>query len=278
MLELRDIVITNDKIYHKKAHGYHMVHSSPWPISIAWAMFAIVIEFVALLHEYERPSYTLLAYVIFLFILILRWGSDVHVEASYEGRHTKIVQKLIKHGFFLFIASEIMFFAGLFGSYFYIMTHPNIWIGCEWPPSELYEMNPMKLPLANAFLLVASGMWGEIAGDMISLGLGSYALHYLIILIILGTAFLGVQVHEYIEAPFGIDDGIYGSLFYFITGFHGIHVCAGLIFIIVQYRRILSGGITRNHHLGFDLSIWYWHFVDIVWIFVWFVVYYYPTI
>jgi heme/copper-type cytochrome/quinol oxidase subunit 3 len=255
-----------------------MVHNSPWPIAVAWALFAVVIELVALLHEYQRPSYAFAFNAAFLCILIMRWCSDVHIEASYEGRHTKIIQKLLKNGFFLFILSEVMFFVGLFGSYLYIMTHPNIWIGCEWPPTDLFEINPMKLPLANAFLLVASGMWGELANDAVNLGLSSYATHYLRLLILLGAAFLAVQFHEYSSAPFGIDDSIYGSLFYFITGFHGIHVCAGLLFIIVQYYRITIGAVTRQHHVGLDLAIWYWHFVDIIWIIVWTLIYYYPTV
>jgi len=278
MLELKNIVIVNDKVYHKKAHGYHMVANSPWPIFAAWGIFTVLLEFVAMLHEHNRSSYYILFNAIFFLIIVLRWGSDVTIEGSYEGRHTKIVQKLLKQGFFYFILSEIMFFGALFGSYIYVITHPTIWIGCEWPPTELFEMDPMKLPLANAFLLVASGMWGEIAHDALYLGLGSRASHYIGVLMIMGLAFVGVQLHEYINAPFGIDDGIYGSLFYFITGFHGAHVSFGLLFILIQYFRINNGNVTRNHHLGFDLSIWYWHFVDIIWLIVWSLIYYYPTV
>jgi len=269
---------TNNIIYREKAHSYHMVHSSPWPITVGFTLLSIVIEFVANLHEHQRSSFYLTFNFILLLVIVMRWCSDVHTEATYEGRHTKKLQKCIKRGFFLFILSEVMFFAGLFGSYIYIITHPNIWIGCEWPPTSLFEMDPMKLPLANAFLLVASGMWGELAHDALSLGLGSLATHYITMLLILGFAFLGVQIHEYISAPFGMDDSVYGSLFFFITGFHGLHVCIGLIFILVQYYRLTSGAFTRNHHLGFDLSIWYWHFVDIIWLIVWGLIYYYPTI
>jgi heme/copper-type cytochrome/quinol oxidase subunit 3 len=112
-------------------------------------------------------------------------------------------------------------------------------------------MDPMKLPLANAFLLVTSGMWGEVAHTTLELGLGMQTAHYIGFLMLLGTCFLLVQLHEYISAPFGIDDGIFGSFFYFITGFHGIHVCIGLLFIAVQYYRINIGAVTRSHHIGF---------------------------
>jgi len=271
------VLLVNGKIYHEKGHGFHMVQSSPWPISIAWAVLAIIIEIIALLHDYERPVYMLPFNIIFFCILLLRWGSDIHIEASYEGRHTKIVQHLIKSGFKLFIVSEIMFFAALFMSYLYIATNPNIWIGCEWPPAELYEMDPMGLCVANMLLLYMSGLWGELAGDMISLGLAKHTLHYLGILIVLGILFLAVQLHEYMSAPFGIDDGIYGSFFYFITGFHGLHVIFGLIFIGIQYYRINIGAISRTHHVGFELALWYWHFVDIVWVIVCFVLYWYPN-
>jgi len=264
------------KIIFRKAHNYHMVFNSPWPLSIGIFLFSFLIELIAQLQEHNRPTYYMFVNAVIFFIIVMRWGSDIHIEASYEGRHTKMVQKLIKKGFFMFILSEIMFFAGLFGSYIYIITHPNIWIGCEWPPIDLFEIDPMKLPLANAFLLVMSGMWGETAHDTIKLGLGQQTSHYIGILMVLGLCFLGVQLHEYTSASFGIDDGIYGSLFFFITGFHGLHVTFGLLFIFVQYYRINIGGITRNHHVGFSLSMWYWHFVDIVWLIVWFLIYYYP--
>jgi heme/copper-type cytochrome/quinol oxidase subunit 3 len=271
-----EYIVENKKVIFKKAHGYHMVLNSPWPILLGGILLSTIIELIAQLQEHQRNEMYLIMNAIMFFIIIMRWGSDIHIEASYEGRHTKIIQKLLKQGFFLFILSEIMFFAALFGSYIYIITHPNIWIGCEWPPIDLFQIDPMKLPLANAFLLVMSGMWGETAHDTIKLGLGQQTAHYIGILMVLGLCFLGVQLHEYTSAPFGIDDGIYGTLFYFITGFHGLHVTFGLLFIFVQYYRINIGAITRNHHVGFSLSMWYWHFVDIVWLIVWFLIYYYP--
>jgi len=270
-------VIYNNQTYQEKAHGYHFVTVSPWPIATAWGIFSVLLEFVAKMHEHQRLNLILMCNVIVILFILARWFSDVSVEASYEGKHTQILQSSLKKGFFLFILSEIMFFGALFGSYIYIITHPNIWIGCEWPPTNLFELNPMKLPLANAFLLVASGMWGELTHDALALGLASLASHYLGILMILGFMFLAIQFGEYIAAPFGIDDGIFGSLFFFITGFHGAHVCIGLIFVFVQYYRINIGSVTRNHHLGFDFAIWYWHFVDIIWLIVWYLIYYYPT-
>jgi len=263
---------------HKKGHGFHLVHSSPWPLLLASSLFTVVLELVAQIHEYERSKMFLLFNFLLFLVIVMRWCSDVTVEASYEGRHTSVVQKGLKKGFFLFILSEVMFFGALFGSYLYIMTHPNIWIGNEWPPSELFELDPMKLPLANAFLLIASGLWGEIAHDALELGLASKASHYLSMLMVLGFFFLGIQLKEYIAAPFGMDDGIFGSLFFFTTGFHGLHVCIGLLLVFVQAYRINMGQVTRRHHLGFDCAIWYWHFVDIIWLIVWGLIYYYPTI
>jgi len=239
-------------------------------------MCSIIIEFVALLHEHERSTNYLLFNIITFMFILYAWGDDISTEASLEGRHTKKVQELLKQGFFLFILSEIMFFFALFSSYIYIMTHPNIWIGCSWPPSALFEISPFKLPLANAMLLVASGMWGELAHDAIQLGSATLATHYLEYTIALGLAFLAVQISEYSSLPFGIDDSVYGSLFFLITGFHGIHVCIGMIFIIIQYCRLQAGQFTRNHHIGFSMAIWYWHFVDIIWILVWLLLYYYP--
>jgi len=271
------VVSYKNEIFQEKSHGYHFVHVSPWPIAVSWGVFAIMIEFVAKLHEHQRSN-SVFAFIIMVFLLfVARWFIDVSVEGSYEGKHTLVLQELFKRGFFLFILSEVMFFGALFGAYLYLATHPTIWIGCQWPPTNLFEMNPMKLPLANAFLLVASGLWGELTHDALHLGLAAVAAHYISVLMLLGFIFLIIQFNEYRAAPFSIDDSVFGSLFYFITGFHGIHVCIGLIFILVQYFRINAGLVTRNHHLGFDFAIWYWHFVDIIWLIVWYLIYYYPT-
>jgi len=178
----------------------------------------------------------------------------------------------------LFILSEIMFFGALFGSYIYIMLHPNIWIGSEWPPTRVFLINPWMLPLANALLLIASGICGEIAHTTIALGSGQKTSHFIFLLLFLGGTFLGIQIFEYCSANFGFDDSIYGSLFFFITGFHGIHVMVGLILIYVQLFRIIRGVITRQHHIGFDLALWYWHFVDIIWLVVWTLLYLYPSL
>jgi cytochrome c oxidase subunit 3 len=254
-----------------------MVHNSPWPIAIAFSLLSIVVEFVANLHEHQRSSLFLIFNIIFFLVIFMRWCADVRIEATFEGRHTKLVQKCIKNGFFLFILSEIMFFGALFGSYIYIITHPNIWIGCQWPPSDLFELNPFLFPLANCFLLLFSGVMTEFAHESISLGNWKHTYIYLITTMFFGILFLMVQLIEYTYLPFGMSDSIFGSLFYFITGFHGLHVLIGLLFIYVQFNRLNKGDFTRNHHLGLDLAIWYWHFVDIIWLIVWFLIYLFPT-
>jgi heme/copper-type cytochrome/quinol oxidase subunit 3 len=259
--------VVGNKIVIEKSHGFHLVLNSPWPIITGIGIMSIMLEIVSFLQEIVRSNIYLYFNITLFLIVILRWASDISVEGSYEGNHTKIIQKMLSDGFFLFIGSEVMFFGAMFGSYIYTMAHPSIWIGAEWPPSELFEMNPLKLPLANAFLLVASGLWGEVAHLGITLGLAAKAIHFIQLLVFLGVAFVLVQFHEYVESPFGMDDSIYGSLFFFITGFHGTHVILGLLLVIIQYFRLNIGCFTRNHHLGFNFSIWYWHFVDIIWIF-----------
>jgi hypothetical protein len=162
-----------------KAHGYHIVSISPWPICVALILGMLIIEFIALLQEHIRAPQYILFNIILLNIIIFYWGADINIEGSYEGRHTKKVQKLLTNGFYYFILSEAMFFGSLFSTYLYISSHPSIWIGCEWPPSELFEMDPMTLPLANAFLLIMSGIWGELSHSAIFLGLGQQTAHYI---------------------------------------------------------------------------------------------------
>lgn len=260
------------KRIYKEKHFVPQV--SPWPLCVAFCLFGIVVELVAVLHNHQSRATNLFCGIILLSLLIMRWQSDVHAEASLEGRHTKKMQTLITKGFFLFILSEVMFFGALFGSYLYLMSHSTVSLGCIWPPSKTFLIDPMLLPLANACLLLSSGLCGEIAFNALYLGRGRIATYAICCLIFLGCCFLGVQIYEYYTAPFGIDDSIYGSLFFFITGFHGLHVLFGLIFVYFQLVRISRGAVTRNHHVGFDLSLWYWHFVDAIWLIVWFLLYY----
>lgn len=194
------------------------------------------------------------------------WWRDVVVEATFEGRHTRRVQAGIRMGMALFIASEVMFFFAFFWSFFYYSVAPVIWIGGVWPPLGIEAPSPWRIPFLNTLILVFSGISLTWAHYAILARQRLESLNSLLITIAAGILFLGLQLFEYIEAPFTISSSVYGSIFFLTTGFHGFHVLVGLIFIIVCTLRQSAYHFTSNHHVGFEAASWYWHFVDVVWI------------
>jgi len=254
-------------------HFYHMVTPSPWPFLTALNAFVMVLGGVMFMHFYSNGGYVLLWGLLNVLFIVSLWLRDVIREGTFEGMHTKIVQKNLKFGFALFIVSEIMFFFGFFFAFFYCSLSPTVEIGCVWPPIGITPINPWKLPLLNTLLLLLSGVYITVVHMNIRSGNVNKVFSNFFYTLICGIFFTCIQIFEYIYAPFTISDGIYGSTFYMLTGFHGAHVLAGSIFIIVCFIRTIFGHFTRNHHVGFECAAWYWHFVDVVWLFLYLSVY-----
>lgn len=271
-------------------HPFHLVKPSPWPFLLAFSLCLCLIFTVLWLHEYNTGNCAFLKFLpigfFFFFFSFISWLWDVIIEATFEGRHTFAVQKGLRMGFILFIVSEIMFFFGFFWAFFHSSVSPAIWIGAVWPPLGIQTINPWALPLLNTAILLSSGVtvtWAHkaIATKRIaatSTNANAYnaraeVIKGLAATIVLGLFFTSIQLFEYKHAGFSINDGIYGSVFYLLTGFHGFHVLVGTIFLIVCLLRHFAYHFTRDHHLGLEMAIWYWHFVDIVWIFLFIFVY-----
>lgn len=203
-----------------------------------------------------------------LLLIVYRWFRDIVVESTFEGNHTAKVQTGLRFGMVLFIVSEIMFFFAFFWAFFHSSLSPAVAIGCVWPPMGIETLNPWEVPFLNTLILLSSGVsitWAHraiIAGNRANtiIGLG--------ITILLGIIFTLCQLFEYITAPFGINDGVYGSVFYMATGFHGFHVFVGTTFLVVCLLRQVFYHFTIEHHFGFEAAAWYWHFVDVVWLFL----------
>jgi cytochrome c oxidase subunit 3 len=208
-----------------------------------------------------------------LISVLALWWRDVIREATFEGAHTGIVQKNHKFVFVLFIVSDIMFFFAFFWAFFHSSLSPVIEIGCVWPPAGIEPFNPWKVPLLNTIILLTSGLTITVCHYALLLGKVEYCLGSFARTIFLAILFTLVQLYEYRSATFSISDGIYGSTFFMATGFHGFHVLIGTIFITVCFIRFLGGHFTRTHHVGFECAAWYWHFVDVVWLFLFVVVY-----
>jgi cytochrome c oxidase subunit 3 len=201
------------------------------------------------------------------------WFRDVVREATYQGHHSPVVQIGLRYGMLLFIASEVMFFAAFFWAFFDSSLFPKEATGGVWPPKGVLPFDPLSLPLLNTLILLTSGVTVTWAHHALREGDRQGLLQGLGLTVFLGLCFTGVQAYEYSHAAFGFREGIYPSTFFMATGFHGFHVIVGTIFLIVCWFRAYRGDFKPDHHFGFEAAAWYWHFVDVVWLFLFICVY-----
>ena len=202
------------------------------------------------------------------------WWRDITREGTFEGVHTNIVQLGLRYGMILFIVSEIMFFVAFFWAFFAASLSPTIEIGNIWPPKGINTFNPLEVPLVNTLILLCSGATVTYAHHAITAGLKLEAVWGLVLTIFLAIIFTCFQIFEYVTADFTISDGVYGSTFFLATGFHGFHVFIGTIFLTVCLLRLMLNHFSTIHHFGFEAAAFYWHFVDIVWLFLYVAVYF----
>nr|QLD96990.1 cytochrome c oxidase subunit 3 [Amblyomma marmoreum] len=247
-------------------HPFHLVEKSPWPLTSSISAFCLTLGFVNYFNNYNL-NLMLISFLI-LFLSSFQWWRDISREASLQGFHTNYVLKGLKLGMLLFILSEIFFFISFFWAFFHSSLSPNIEIGGNWPPKSIIPFNPFEIPLLNSTILISSGISVTWAHHSIMNGNFYSSLLSLKITVLLGMLFTMFQMFEYFQAQFSITDSIFGSTFFLTTGFHGIHVIIGSIFLMVSYLRIKNNLISKDHHFGFEASAWYWHFVDVVWLFL----------
>jgi len=250
-----------------------LVDRSPWPLTVSFGLLFTTSGFVCYMN---RVNGGFLIFLFGLFVTIFSlylWWRDVIRESTYQGNHTLIVQKGLKLGFILFIGSEVVFFGGFFWAFFHSSLSPSILLGLVWPPINIVVLNPWGIPMLNTAILLLSGFsitwvhFGIIASRYHNVITG------FIITLILAVVFTLLQISEYLNAPFNFTDSVYGSAFYSLTGLHGLHVIIGSIFIFICFIRYLKAHFTKKHHLGFEFASWYWHFVDVVWLFLYAFVY-----
>ena len=258
---------------HAKNHSYHLVNPSPWPFVGSVSAFVLALGFIGYMHGasllWVIPGVLGVLYTMFV------WWRDV-IHEGQHGDHTPIVALGLRYGMILFIASEVMFFVAWFWAFFSSSLFPGdhvqasrfAFTGGHWPPTGIEVFDPWHFPLLNTLILLTSGTtvtWAHHAllhkdrrGLIAGLGLT----------IILGLCFTCVQAYEYANAAFSFGGNIYGATFFMATGFHGFHVIIGTIFLIVCLIRAQADQFTPRHHLGFEFAAWYWHFVDVVWLFL----------
>ena len=258
---------------NKNLHGFHIVDPSPWPIFASFTALLLTTGTVAYMHGYIHGLFSIKLALILLLLISFLWWRDIVREATFEGHHTSLVQTNIKYGMILFIITEIMFFISFFWAFFHFSFNPSIFIGGVWPPVFLNVLNPWSIPLLNTIILLSSGATITLAHHSIVLGSKDLSFIALVATVTLAIIFTLLQAEEYVSAPFSIYTTAYGSSFFMLTGFHGFHVIIGTIFISVCLIRLFFDHFTQEHHLGFETAAWYWHFVDVVWLFLFLSVY-----
>ena len=255
-------------------HPYHLVSPSPWPIFTSVSIFILTLEGVLFMHGFEGFNYLLIIAVINVIYVMSLWFRDIISEGTYLGNHTNAVQKGLNLGVGLFIISEVFFFIAIFWAFFHSAISPSVELGAQWPPLGIQSVNPFELPLLNTVILLSSGVTITYAHHSLIQGNRKGGLYGTLATIILAIIFTFFQGIEYTVSSFTISDSVYGSCFYFSTGFHGIHVLIGTAFLAVGYWRLSAYHLTDHHHLGYESGILYWHFVDVVWLFLYVSVYY----
>lgn len=253
-----------------KNHPFHIVDPSPWPFLMSIAIFFMLMGVIF----FARDMTPLVFYggTAFVLYCLYGWWRDV-IKESKTKDHTTEVRYGFRWGIVLFIASEVMFFVAFFWAYFNAAFMPNEAMGNVWPPKAIETLNPWDLPYFNTLLLLLSGTTVTWAHDAIAKGNQKEMLNLTAVTIGLGILFLIVQAYEYSHATFAFSGGIYPSVFYMATGFHGFHVFVGVCFLAVAYYRGKKGHFKEGDHFGFDAAAWYWHFVDAVWLFLFVAIY-----
>jgi cytochrome c oxidase subunit III len=284
-------------------HDYHLVKPSPWPLLGAMGILLMMLGGAAYMKGlFGIPKGTWwapLPGLAWLSWVLIGWWGDV-IKESRAGDHKEVVQISLRYGMVLFIASEVMFFVAWFWGFFemaifhdlratahFDLANPDLenlkgW--AQWPITEItkdgsrqiHTFDPFHLPLVNTLILLLSGTTVTWAHHALQVGDRTGAKIGLLLTVLLGMSFTALQVIEYSEAGFSYDGSLYGSAFFMATGFHGAHVVIGTLFLLVCLLRLMAGGMKPDKHLGFEFAAWYWHFVDVVWLFLFAFVYVAP--
>ena len=295
-------------------HDYHLVDPSPWPLLASLGVFLLALGGVVFMKglapvadgsdlsffsymgsvffSVGKPWILLLGFVVILWVMFGWWG-DV-IKESRAGDHTPVVQIGLRYGMVLFIASEVMFFVAWFWSFFEMAIFHTSRAGgtwdsanplfegltgwANWPPPGIETFDPFHLPLINTLILLLSGTTVTWAHHALQHDDRSGARNGLFLTVILGVIFSFVQAYEYSMAPFSFDGSLYGASLFMATGFHGAHVLIGTIFLAVCLIRLMAGQMTPKKHFGLEAAAWYWHFVDVVWLFLFAFVYVTPKL
>lgn len=257
----------------KTRHLFHLVNLSPWPIATGFSLFYLLSEFVFSINNITC-KYDIFVPLTLVILCAYYWFKDIVAEATYQGCHTLVVRKGLFFGFYLFLVSEIMLFFGFFWSFFHSALSPSMEFAGLYPFNAIDFPSYREIPSLNTALLITSGLgvtWahrGLVRRSFLSTFDGFF------FTLLLGFSFIILQLIEYNDTLFTISDSIFSCNFFMLTGLHGLHVFAGISFLTFSLFRISLRHLTSSHHTMLNFAIIYWHFVDVVWIFLFIFVYY----
>jgi len=271
------MVTLNISFKNNQKHPFHLVDPSPWALVASIGALAMTIGFAMYVHQYNGGFACFLTGFISILYVMFVWWRDIVREATFEGQHTISVQNGMRLGMLLFIVSEIMFFFAFFWAFFHSSLSPSHDVGGIYPPLYIDILSPWEIPLVNTLILLLSGATVTWSHNAIIAGFRKPAIISLIITVFLAIFFTTLQIFEYYAAFFTISDGVFGSTFFMATGFHGFHVFIGTCFLGICAIRLYKNHFTQEHHFGFEAAAWYWHFVDVVWLFLFITIYWWAS-
>lgn len=268
----------------KKSHDYHIVSPSPWPILLSTTLLLIAVGLVSFIHRWFYGKFVLSLGVFLFFLTLYMWCKDVIQEAIRDKAHTEIVKNGLRFAMLLLIISELMMFSAFFISFIKSWLEPGYSLDnffpmkrLTWPPEGILPLDPWSIPFLNTVILLLSGCTVTWAHYCIKYNDMKGMQRMLGFTILLGITFSFFQGIEYLHSDFSLKPSelstIYPSNFYITTGFHGIHVILGTIFLIICWFRAKNGQLSSKEHVGFECAVWYWHFVDVLWLFLFTFVY-----
>lgn len=252
---------------------FMLVDNSLWPFTTAFSTLSLLLGTVMIIHMKKGGIEIIILSMIIIIISMYLWWKEIIIEGTYKGLHNKEVQKNITIGFILFVISEVFIFFSFFFAYFYNSLIPSIFFGGVWPPIGIETLEASAIPLLNTVILFISGISITASQHFLVAKNRYYAILYLGFTIILGIIFIILQLYEYYNSLFTISDSVFGSSFFLLTGFHGFHVFIGIILIIVSLIRLIKYHYTESHYLNATFASIYYHFVDVIWILLFAVLY-----
>ena len=269
--------LSSDPKKFRIVNDFFIVNPSMWPILTAFSLLGLAISTVCFFHYKKYSLFFMFFFSALILIFASFWWYDLIKETQIYHLYTPLVQSNLKLGMIIFIVSEVFFSFSFFWAFFHSSLSPSIFIGSVWPPELFYELgkviNPWSIPVLNTLFSLTSGLYVSWSHHSLKIEEYEDCFFGLIFCLVCAVFSTGWQAYEYYYAELLLSDGIYGSCFYMLTGFHGLHVIGGTIFLLVCTIRLRYGHFHDGRHVGFDCAVWYWHFVDVIWILLFIFVY-----